>query len=157
METTNKPERPVWSHKTEGGYLEDFLKGDEERAGTEAEDNVGAAPASSDTGTAEGAGAADLQQRVIAVIQQIYDPEIPVNIFDLGLVYNVAVDDNHNVEITMTLTTPNCPVAETMPNEVETKVRSVDGVNNVTVTMVWDPPWDMSLMTDEARLELGLL
>ncbi len=154
MDIKNKPERPVWSHKTEGGYLEDFLKGDEERA--KAEDNQ-AASAPDDTGASGTANGDDLQKRIVEVIKQIYDPEIPVNIYDLGLIYDVIVDESHNIKVNMTLTTPNCPVAEALPNEVETKVRSVDGVNDVTVAMVWNPPWDMSLMTDEARLELGLL
>lgn len=154
VNTNSKPERPVWSHKTEGGYLEDFLKGDDERAEVE---NSQAESDSNGTDNAASGAEDTLQKRVVDVVKQIYDPEIPVNIYDLGLIYDVIVDGNHNVQINMTLTTPHCPVAEAMPNEVETKVRALDDVNNVTVTMVWDPPWDMSLMSDEARLELGLL
>lgn len=145
MDDTNnsgsKTERPVWSHKAEGGYLEEFLQGgDEQDAPAHAAD-----PNS------------DLKSRVIEALRQIYDPEIPVNIYELGLIYDVSVDDNHSVDIKMTLTTPHCPVAESMPHEVDMKVRAVEGVNDVDVDLVWDPPWDMSRMSDEARLELGLL
>jgi FeS assembly SUF system protein len=97
-----------------------------------------------------------LLERVVEGLRTIYDPEIPVNIYDLGLVYDVEVTDAH-VTITMTLTTPHCPVAETMPGEVETRVGTVPGVGTVTVNIVWTPPWDPSKMSDEARLELGML
>ena len=98
----------------------------------------------------------DLYEAVIAALKDIYDPEIPVNIYDLGLIYGVEVDEGH-VHVNMTLTTPNCPVAETMPTEVELRVGSVPGVGVVDVNLVWDPPWDPGKMTDEARLELGML
>lgn len=98
----------------------------------------------------------DLYEDVIAALKDIYDPEIPVNIYDLGLIYGVEVDEGH-VHVNMTLTTPNCPVAETMPTEVELRVGSVPGVGVVDVNLVWDPPWDPGKMTDEARLELGML
>ncbi len=99
----------------------------------------------------------DLQAAVIDAIKEIYDPEIPVNIYDLGLIYGVEVgNDNHTV-VTMTLTTPHCPVAESMPGEVELRVGSVPGVGLVDVNLVWDPPWSPANMTDEARLELGML
>ena len=98
----------------------------------------------------------DLYEAVIAAIKDIFDPEIPVNIYDLGLIYGVEVDEGH-VIVNMTLTTPNCPVAETMPTEVELRVGSVPGVGVVDVNLVWDPPWDPGKMTDEARLELGML
>lgn len=160
VKTDDTTKRPVWSHKTDNGYLEDFLKGDPERDeahadsdSTDTNDADTAATVSDETSPADN----DLKDRIIAVLKQIYDPEIPVNIYELGLIYDVAVDDAHNVNITMTLTTPHCPVAEAMPNEVATKVRSVEDVNDVDVNMVWDPPWDMSRMSDEARLELGLL
>jgi len=97
-----------------------------------------------------------LYEDVIAALKDIYDPEIPVNIYDLGLIYGVEVDEGH-VHVNMTLTTPNCPVAETMPTEVELRVGSVPGVGVVDVNLVWDPPWDPGKMTDEARLELGML
>lgn len=145
-----KPERPVWSHKAEGGYLEEFLKG-EDSMDLQGE----AVPQPSESDAAAEGGA--LQERVVEALRQIYDPEIPVNIYELGLIYGVDVDDTNNVDVTMTLTTPHCPVAETMPGEVESKVRSVEGVNDVDVNLVWDPPWDMTKMSDEARLELGLL
>jgi FeS assembly SUF system protein len=97
-----------------------------------------------------------LYEAVIAALKDIYDPEIPVNIYDLGLIYGVEVDEGH-VHVNMTLTTPHCPVAETMPTEVELRVGSVPGVGVVDVNLVWDPPWDPGKMTDEARLELGML
>jgi len=94
---------------------------------------------------------------VIAALKDIFDPEIPVNIYDLGLIYGVDVADDGGVAITMTLTTPHCPVAESMPGEVEMRVCAVPGVRDVDVNLVWDPPWDMAKMSDEAKLELGML
>jgi FeS assembly SUF system protein len=94
---------------------------------------------------------------VIDALKDIYDPEIPVNIYDLGLIYGVEVGDDAHVVITMTLTTPHCPVAESMPGEIEMRVGSVPGVGVVDVNLVWDPPWDPQKMTDEAKLELGML
>jgi FeS assembly SUF system protein len=99
----------------------------------------------------------DLYEEVIAALKDIFDPEIPVNIYDLGLIYGVEVDDNNGVVVTMTLTTPHCPVAESMPGEVELRVGSVPGVRDAEVNLVWDPPWDPAKMSDEARLELGML
>ncbi len=93
---------------------------------------------------------------VVEAIKEIYDPEIPVNIYDLGLIYNVEVNEGHAI-VTMTLTTPHCPVAESMPGEVEMRVGAVAGVGDAEVNLVWDPPWDASKMSDEARLELGML
>jgi FeS assembly SUF system protein len=98
----------------------------------------------------------DLYDAVIAALKDIYDPEIPVNIYDLGLIYNVEITDGH-VNVTMTLTTPHCPVAESMPGEVELRVGSVPGVGDCEVHLVWDPPWSPESMSDEARLELGML
>lgn len=98
----------------------------------------------------------DLYDAVIAALKDIYDPEIPVNIYDLGLIYNVEINDSH-VHVTMTLTTPHCPVAESMPGEVELRVGSVPGVGDCKVHLVWDPPWSPDSMSDEARLELGML
>lgn len=94
---------------------------------------------------------------VIEALKDIYDPEIPVNIYDLGLIYGVEVSEGSHVVITMTLTTPHCPVAESMPGEIEMRVGSVPGVGTVDVNLVWDPPWDPQKMSDEAKLELGML
>lgn len=105
-------------------------------------------------GAGEPGGA--LYDGVIAALQEIYDPEIPVNIYDLGLVYGVDVAGEH-VTVTMTLTTPHCPVAESMPGEVELRVAQVPGVATAEVNLVWDPPWDPQKMSDEAKLELGML
>jgi FeS assembly SUF system protein len=102
------------------------------------------------------AASGDLVEDVIAALKEIYDPEIPVNIYDLGLIYNVEVNEGHAL-VTMTLTTPHCPVAESMPGEVELRVGSVPGVGDAEVNLVWDPPWGPDKMTDEARLELGML
>ncbi|WP_247713346.1 SUF system Fe-S cluster assembly protein [Qipengyuania polymorpha] len=106
--------------------------------------------------SATGAGG-KLQQAVIDALKEIYDPEIPVNIYDLGLIYGVEVDDECDVTVIMTLTTPHCPVAESMPGEVELRAASVPGVRDAEVNLVWDPPWGPEKMTDEARLELGML
>ena len=99
----------------------------------------------------------ELYEAVVDALKEIYDPEIPVNIYDLGLIYGVDVDDEGGVVVTMTLTTPHCPVAETMPGEVELRAASVPGVRDAEVNLVWDPPWGPDKMTDEARLELGML
>jgi len=105
---------------------------------------------------AAGEPGGDLYEKVIEALKEIYDPEIPVNIYDLGLIYGVEVDEGH-VTVSMTLTTPNCPVAESMPMEVEMRVGAVPGVGVAEVNLVWDPPWDSGKMTDEAKLELGML
>ena len=110
-------------------------------------------PASASPGEPGG----DLYERVIDALKEIYDPEIPVNIYDLGLIYGVDVTDEGDVAITMTLTTPHCPVAESMPGEVELRASTVPGVRDAEVNLVWDPPWGPNLMSDEARLELGML
>ena len=103
-----------------------------------------------------GAGS-DLQASVVEALKSIYDPEIPVDIYELGLIYDVAIDEDGDAVVTMTLTTPHCPVAESLPNEVELRVLSVPGIRDAEVKLVWDPPWDPSKMSDEARLELGML
>jgi FeS assembly SUF system protein len=108
-------------------------------------------------GTGEGEPGGDLYEAVVAALKEIFDPEIPVNIYDLGLIYGVDVDSSSGVIVTMTLTTPHCPVAESMPGEVELRVSSVPGVRDCEVNLVWDPPWDPAKMSDEARLELGML
>lgn len=94
---------------------------------------------------------------IIDTLKEIFDPEIPVNIYDLGLIYGVEVGDDSHAVVTMTLTTPHCPVAESMPAEVELRVGAVPGVGHAEVNLVWDPPWDPQLMSDEAKLELGML
>lgn len=98
-----------------------------------------------------------LRDKVIDVIKTIFDPEIPVNIYDLGLVYRVDILPINNVQITMTLTAPSCPAAQSLPVEVDQKVRQIEGVNDVHVQVTWDPPWDKSMMSEEAQLELGWL
>lgn len=95
------------------------------------------------------------QEAAIEAIKRCYDPEIPVNIYELGLIYGVHVDDGGRVLIRMTLTSPMCPVAESLPYEVQTRVRAVEGVSEAVVELVWDPPWDPSRMSEAARLELG--
>jgi FeS assembly SUF system protein len=98
-----------------------------------------------------------LYEAVVEALKEIYDPEIPVNIYDLGLIYGVEVTDEGHAVVTMTLTTPHCPVAESMPAEVELRVGSVPGVGTADVNLVWDPPWDPQKMSDDAKLELGML
>ena len=98
-----------------------------------------------------------LHDQVVEALKEIYDPEIPVNIYELGLIYGVEVDDDGHAAVTMTLTTPHCPVAESMPAEVELRVSAVPGIATAEVNLVWDPPWDPAKMSDEARLELGML
>ncbi len=99
----------------------------------------------------------DLYEGVIEALREIYDPEIPVNIYDLGLIYGVDITEDGHTIVTMTLTTPHCPVAESMPGEVEMRVGAVPGVGHAEVNLVWDPPWDPQKMSDEAKLELGML
>tara|TARA_B100000700_G_scaffold78529_1_gene88164 strand:- start:923 stop:1222 length:300 start_codon:yes stop_codon:yes gene_type:complete len=98
----------------------------------------------------------ELKEKVIAEIKKIYDPEIPVNIYELGLIYNINIDDKNNVKIDMTLTTPNCPVAESLPNEVKKSVKEIEEVKDVDLKLVWEPPWDKSMMSESAKLELNL-
>jgi len=108
-------------------------------------------------GAAAGEPGGDIYEAVITALREIFDPEIPVNIYDLGLIYGVDVTDDAHVAVTMTLTTPHCPVAESMPAEVELRVSAVPGVRDAEVNLVWDPPWDPQKMSDEAKLELGML
>jgi FeS assembly SUF system protein len=98
-----------------------------------------------------------LGDQVIEVLRTVYDPEIPVNIFELGLIYKIDIDDAKAVHIDMTLTSPMCPVAEILPDEVKAKVETVEGVGGAIVNVVWDPPWNPSMMTEEAQLELGMI
>ena len=99
----------------------------------------------------------DLQDEIVVMLCTVYDPEIPVNIFDLGLIYDVDVDEENNVTIEMTLTSPNCPAVDFILSDVQMKVESVEAVNEVTINLVFDPPWDRDMMSEEAMLELGLL
>ena len=97
----------------------------------------------------------DLKEKIIAEIRKIYDPEIPVNIYELGLIYDIKVE-NVTAKVKMTLTTPNCPVAESLPKEVKDSIKEINGVEKVDLDLVWDPPWDKSMMSEAAKLELNL-
>ena len=124
----------------------------------EEEQNVGDTTEQATTGASTGLSPAmQVRDRIIAVLKTVYDPEIPVDIYELGLVYGVEVTDDFEVHVTMTLTTPMCPVAETLPPEVEDKVRNVLGVKDVSLDLVWDPPWSVDMMSDAARLELNMM
>jgi len=98
----------------------------------------------------------DLKEKVISEIKKIYDPEIPVNIYELGLIYKVEIDEKNKVNVEMTLTSPNCPVAESLPNSVKDNIMKVDGVTDVDLKLVWDPPWSKDKMSEAAKLELNL-
>ena len=97
-----------------------------------------------------------LKDKVVAEIKKIYDPEIPVNIYELGLIYDVTIDENNKVYVKMNLTTPNCQVAESLPNEVKNSIKEIKEVREVELDLVWDPPWDKSMMSESAKLELNL-
>ncbi len=99
----------------------------------------------------------DLEEHIVLVIKTIYDPEIPVDIYELGLIYQINIDDDANVGIEMTLTSPNCPAAESLPAEVETKVKGMELVNNCSVEIVFEPTWDRHMMSEEAQIELGMI
>ncbi len=99
----------------------------------------------------------ELGEKIVRVLKTIYDPEIPVDIYELGLIYDVFVNEDYEVKVLMTLTTPNCPVAETLPLEVEEKVKSLNDVKSAEVEITFDPPWTQELMSEEAKLELGML
>jgi FeS assembly SUF system protein len=98
----------------------------------------------------------NLEEKIIDALKEIYDPEIPVNIYEIGLIYKIQVDDDFLVHIVMTLTTPNCPVAESLPAEVREKVKGIEGVKDVDLELTFEPPWDMEMLSDEAKLELGM-
>ena len=99
----------------------------------------------------------ELKERIVEVLKTIYDPEIPVDIYELGLIYNIDIDEQNVAHIKMTLTSPGCPVAGSLPGEVEANIRSVVGIKDVDVELVWDPPWGMEMMSEEAKLALGLM
>jgi len=117
--------------------------------------SVASAPAPGDGAAAVDAAA--LEERIIEAISTVFDPEIPVNIYELGLIYNIGIDPAANVAVDMTLTSPACPVAESLPGDVEGAVRGVSGVGEVKVELVWDPPWTPDRMSEAARLELGMM
>ena len=98
----------------------------------------------------------DFKSKVIEAVKKIYDPEIPVNIYELGLIYKIDVDEKNKVNVDMTLTSPNCPVAESLPNEVKENIKKVEGVSDVNLNLVWEPPWDKDKMSEAAKLELNL-
>ena len=98
-----------------------------------------------------------LEETIIQTLKSVYDPEIPVDIYELGLIYEIVVDENTNVKVVMTLTTPNCPVAESLPQEVKDKVAAIEGVNEVDLELTFEPPWDQDMLSEEAKLELGFI
>jgi len=98
----------------------------------------------------------DIKSKIIEAVKKIYDPEIPVNIYELGLIYKIDVDEKNKVNVDMTLTSPNCPVAESLPNEVKENIKKVEGVSDVNLYLVWEPPWDKDKMSEAAKLELNL-
>ena len=98
----------------------------------------------------------DLKEKIITEVKKIYDPEIPVNIYELGLIYDIIIEKDNNVKINMTLTSPNCPVAESLPKEVKDSIMTIKEVKNVDLNLVWEPPWDKAMMTESAKLELNL-
>ena len=98
----------------------------------------------------------NMKEKIIDEIKKIYDPEIPVNIYELGLIYKIEVIDNNKINVDMTLTSPNCPVAESLPKQVKDNIMKVEGVSDVSLNLVWDPPWDKDMMSEAAKLELNL-
>ena len=131
------PETPAETFERKRDYLAGFLAGEKEVVAHDKND--------------------DLQASVVEALKSVYDPEIPVDIYELGLIYDVEISEDGDATVMMTLTTPHCPVAESLPQEVELRVLSVPGIRDAEVKLVWDPPWDPSKMSDEARLELGML
>ena len=153
------PEKPP-QEKPRRARVEDAVDPDEESAGeklSRKRDYLDGFLKKKPESAGEAGAGGELQQAVVEALKEIYDPEIPVNIYDLGLIYGVEVSEDKDVIVTMTLTTPHCPVAESMPAEVEIRTGSVPGVRDAEVNLVWDPPWGPDKMTDEARLELGML
>ncbi|WP_201154542.1 DUF59 domain-containing protein [Rhodothalassium salexigens] len=152
------PERPVFTPQAGSQFMAEFMASD--AASGEAGTAADGASANGSGGASGAGGAVDpaqVEANVIANLRTVFDPEIPVNIYELGLIYAVEVDGDNNVDIVMTLTSPHCPVAESLPMEVEQKAREAEGANEVSLDLVFDPPWDLSKMSDEAKLELGML
>ena len=116
----------------------------------EEQQDTAAAPAAAEP-------ASELESQIVEALKTVYDPEIPVNIYEMGLIYNLDIEAGGDVKVTMTLTSPACPVAGSLPGEVQTKVESVDGVRSADVDLVWDPAWNPSMMSEAARLELGFM
>jgi len=121
------------------------------------DESPAAKPVEGGEATSQDLGADAIRERIIAELHTVYDPEIPVDIYELGLIYEVDVADDGATAIKMTLTTPMCPAAEELPPEVETKARGVPGVTSVRLDLVWDPPWSPDLMSEAAKLELGMV
>lgn len=145
--------------QAESGFLDRFLKeeqdiqvdsSEDQPVKTETEERDFSPPLSAETRKY-------LQDKVTERMREIYDPEIPVDIYEMGLIYEINVAEDANVEIIMTLTTPNCPVAETMPGDVQIRAGDVEGVRDVNVELVWDPPWTIYMMSEAARLEMGFM
>ena len=124
---------------------------------SESEQPTPSAPASGEVADAASPDAQQLEQAIVAMIKTCYDPEIPVDIYELGLIYKIEVREANAVYVQMTLTSPMCPVAETLPPEVEEKVRQVPGVAGVELELVWEPPWSMDMMSEAAKLELNMM
>ena len=121
-------------------------------------DGLGAGPqGNAGTGGHPEAASADLKERIVEVMKSVFDPEIPVNIYELGMVYDIEIDADANALVRMTLTSPTCPVAGTLPGEVEVKLNSVEGVNVGKVELVWEPPWTPEKMSEAAKLQLGMM
>jgi FeS assembly SUF system protein len=157
MDSTRDPSE-MTEHKPPRARVEDAVDSDAaETVAPRSRDYLEGFLAAKPAENAPGGAGSDLQGAVIEALREIYDPEIPVNIYDLGLIYGVEVDDQCDATVTMTLTTPHCPVAETMPGEVELRVSSVPGIRDAEVVLVWEPAWGPHKMSDEARLELGML
>lgn len=149
-EVSEPPKPPKARVEDAGSVREAFERKRDYLEGFLAQKPEPAAPADAEPG-------GDLYEAVIDALKDVYDPEIPVNIYDLGLIYDVEITAERHAYIKMTLTTPHCPVAESMPGEVELRVGAVPGVGDAEVELVWDPPWDPQKMSDEAKLELGML
>ena len=158
----NRQSLPVLPHS---GKIEQ-LKQDAASAGSTAGGGIPPLRTFTDPNPPAGAGGAAaaltpeqkaIEQKVVAALRTVFDPEIPVSIYELGLVYNVRVNPDHSVHVRMTLTAPACPVAGSLPGEVESKIENIPEVKSATVELVWDPPWDRSMMSEAAQLQLGLL
>ena len=166
MATAETAMTPVETTETAGPAVMDVpvepAAAEPEIAETVATETAATEPAAPDTEVAgpdfsPDIGIAQLEGRIIEAISTIYDPEIPVNIYELGLIYDLQITADHRVHVNMTLTSPACPVAGTLPGEVELKIRSVPGVRDAKIELVWDPPWDMEMMSEAAKLDLGFL